>query len=672
MSPDTPDDDRTVIRPPGALPQTGFQKTEWSAAHAIPPAAPDMEKTQLVGAPPPLSPADDMAGNLPVGTRLGEFEITSLIGEGGFGIVYMAHDHSLQRRVALKEYMPSSLAARAGGSQVQVKSARHRETFEAGLKSFINEARLLASFDHPSLVKVYRFWEANGTAYMVMPFLQGTTLKDVLRSLPERPDEVWLRSVLGPLTEALLVIHAEQCYHRDIAPDNVMLLPKDNRWLLLDFGAARRVIGDMTQALTVILKPGYAPVEQYAEIPGMKQGPWTDVYALAAVVYFAIMGRTPPPSVGRLLNDTYVPLVQAAAGRYSEPFLSAIDRALAVRPEERTQSIGELRNDLGLGEAVFDSYATRPLPPGTEIPSRRTTEPTQVLGGGLPTAAFPPPPRPVAASPAPRAAAVAAPAEAPRKGSNAMVGVGIGVVVLGALGFGAYALLAPKSRPAAETTAAAPVPAPAPAPAVVPAPPPPVTGAAPAPAPATAATPTPPAVAAAAGGFDVMREFQRIVSGQKAGFGVRAEARKTQLKVGKDEFQFSVSSDREGYLYVFGYSPDGTLAQIVPNSMSGTVQLRKGQSWKFPTGDGFALDAQDPAGATELLIMVSARQRNHDALRPRSESHVRFFPTGPEAAALAAKYDGPNSILAGRALCPGTGPCDDEYGATVLHFETVR
>jgi serine/threonine protein kinase len=665
MSPDTPDDDRTVIRPPGSLPQTGFLKTEWSAANAIPPAAPGMDKTQVFGAPPP-SPGEDMGGNLPVGTRLGEFEITSLIGEGGFGIVYLAHDHSLQRRVALKEYMPSSLAARAGGSLVQVKSARHRETFEAGLKSFINEARLLASFDHPSLVKVYRFWEANGTAYMVMPFLEGTTLKDVLRGLPDRPDEAWLRSVLGPLTEALLVIHAEQCYHRDIAPDNVMLLPDKNRWLLLDFGAARRVIGDMTQALTVILKPGYAPVEQYAEIPGMKQGPWTDVYALAAVVYFAIMGKTPPPSVGRLLNDTYVPLVQAAAGRYSERFLAAIDRALAVRPEERTQSIGELRNDLGLGEAVFDSYVTMPLPPGTEMPARRPLEPTQVMGGSLPTAAFPPPPRPVAA--APRPAPAPAPVDAAaRKGSNAMVGVGIGVVVLGALGFGAYALLTPKPRPAPDATiAAAPAPAPSPATPAAPVTTPAVATLAPPPAPAPAP------VAAAPAGFDVGREFQRIVSSQTAGFGVRAEARKTQLKVGKDEFQFSVSSDREGYLYVFGYSPDGTLAQIVPNSMSGTVKLRKGQGWKFPTGDGFALDAQDPPGATELLVMVSARQRNHDALRPRSESHVRFFPTGPEAAALAAKYEGPNSILAGRALCPGNAPCDDEYGATVLHFETLR
>src|SRR5690606_22153465 len=156
-----------------------------------------------------------------------------------------------------------------------------------------------------------------------------------------------LMELLAPLTEALEVIHQEQCFHRDIAPDNVIRLEGSNRPLLLDFGAARRVIGGMTQALTVILKPGYAPVEQYAEVPGMKQGPWTDVSALAAVVYFAIMGKTPPTSVGRLMNDNFVPLAEAAKGRYSERFLVAIDRALAVKPEERTQSIGELRVALG-------------------------------------------------------------------------------------------------------------------------------------------------------------------------------------------------------------------------------------------------------------------------------------------------------------------------------------
>ena len=319
MSSATPEDDRTVIQPHSG----GFAATSFSGPQAPP------SRTAA-------SSAGDSGNALPAGTYLGEFELTGVIGEGGFGIVYTAQDHSLQRRVALKEYMPSALAARSDQSHVQVRSERYRDTFEAGLKSFVNEARLLAQFDHPSLVKVYRFWEANGTAYMVMPLYEGITLKDKLKKLGTPPDEAWLMSMLAPLTEALAVIHAESCYHRDIAPDNVILLAGSERPLLLDFGAARRVISDMTQALTVILKPGYAPVEQYAEVPEMKQGAWTDVYALAATVHYAILGKTPPPSVGRLMNDTFQPLSVTAAGRYSEHFLHAIDNALRVRPAERT------------------------------------------------------------------------------------------------------------------------------------------------------------------------------------------------------------------------------------------------------------------------------------------------------------------------------------------------
>jgi serine/threonine protein kinase len=331
MSHSNSDNDGTVIRP--------------GTTADVP--TPSHKETAMTGGASPSDNAEDSL-SLRIGTRMAEFEITERIGEGGFSIVYLAMDHSLERTVALKEYMPSSLAARVGATQVQPRSSRYRETFEAGLKSFVNEAKLLAQFDHPALVKVYRFWEANGTAYMVMPFYQGMTLKDATRALPAPPDEAWLMTLLAPLTEALMVIHAEHCYHRDIAPDNVLLLAGSGKPLLLDFGAARRVIGDMTQALTVILKPGYAPVEQYAEVPGMKQGPWTDVYALAAVVYWAITGKTPPASVGRVMNDSFVPLAKCAAGRYSLPFLQAIDRALVVSPEQRTQSIEAFRLDLGL------------------------------------------------------------------------------------------------------------------------------------------------------------------------------------------------------------------------------------------------------------------------------------------------------------------------------------
>jgi serine/threonine protein kinase len=297
---------------------------------------------------------------LPVGTLLGEFEITGLIGEGGFGIVYLAYDHSLQRKVALKEYMPSGLASRKSGMTV-AKSKQHLDTFQAGLRSFINEARLLAQFDHPSLVKVHRFWEANGTAYLVMPFYDGKTLKEALRQLEGPPDEHWLKQLLRQLLDALNVIHKENCFHRDISPDNILIL-KDGRPLLLDFGAARRVISDMTQNLTVILKPGYAPIEQYAEMKSMKQGAWTDIYALAAVAYFAITGKTPVPAVSRIISDSLEPLVKLEHGqdRYSPAFLRTIDKALAVKPEERPQDIAGFRALLDLEGASSSAAIEQP------------------------------------------------------------------------------------------------------------------------------------------------------------------------------------------------------------------------------------------------------------------------------------------------------------------------
>lgn len=323
------------------------------------PQPPDDDRTVMTPSTP--GTVDEQAGQelgvdnaLPIGTALGEFKITGLIGAGGFGIVYLAYDHSLQRRVALKEYMPAGLAARKSGVTV-AKSKQHVETFQAGLRSFINEARLLAQFDHPSLVKVHRFWEANGTAYMVMPFYEGSTLKETLQQRSEPPTESWLKQLLGHLLDALEIIHKENCFHRDIAPDNILIL-KDGRPLLLDFGAARRVISDMTQNLTVILKPGYAPIEQYAEMNSMQQGAWTDIYALAAVIYFAVTGKTPVPAVARIISDSMVPLSEAVRGqtqsRYSAAFLHGIDKALAVKPEERPQDVATFRMLLGLVETT--------------------------------------------------------------------------------------------------------------------------------------------------------------------------------------------------------------------------------------------------------------------------------------------------------------------------------
>ena len=290
---------------------------------------------------------------LPAGLSIGEFEITGVIGEGGFGIVYLAYDHSLQRKVALKEYMPSSLAARlSDGVTAAVRSTRHADAFEAGLRSFVNEARLLARFDHPSLVKVHRFWEEHGTAYMVMPYYEGPTLKAALAQREAPRDEQALRGLLRPLLDALAMMHAAECFHRDIAPDNILLTKGGP--LLLDFGAARHVISGMTDAPTVVLKPGYAPIEQYGEVPNMTQGPWTDLYALASTVHYAIVGKSPRPAVERLVADRQEPLARIGAGHYSDGFLRAIDAALAVLPQHRPQSVAEFKG-------LLDAAAAEPI-----------------------------------------------------------------------------------------------------------------------------------------------------------------------------------------------------------------------------------------------------------------------------------------------------------------------
>jgi len=317
-----------------------------------------------VSGAPPAPSAQEGTHALPVGTRLDEFELTAVLGEGGFGIVYLAYDHLLERQVALKEYMPS-FARRGAGLQVTVQSTQNADSFEAGRRSFVNEARLLAKFDHPSLVKVYRFWEGNGTAYMVMPYYRGRTLKQVLLARPARPDEDWLKALLAPLLDALEIIHRDQCFHRDVAPDNILML-EDGRPVLLDFGAARRAVGEANQAFTVILKQNYAPIEQYAEMPGMSQGPWTDLYALASVVHYAIEGAPPPPAMSRMMSDPYVPLATRQAGKFSPRFLQALDRALAFKPGDRPQSVAAMRTLLGIDAAV---QAPAPATPDAAVPA---------------------------------------------------------------------------------------------------------------------------------------------------------------------------------------------------------------------------------------------------------------------------------------------------------------
>jgi hypothetical protein len=314
------------------------------------------------------------ANALPVGTRLGEFELLSLLGVGGFGIVYLAFDHALEREVAVKEYMPASLAGRTETMHVSLRSQSDTETFALGLRSFVNEARLLARFDHPSLLKVLRFWEANGTAYMAMPVMRGRTLKELRTELGRAPDEEVLRSMLGALLGALDRLHGEGVYHRDIAPDNIQVEP-DGKPVLLDFGAARRVLSDKTQTLTAILKPAYAPIEQYAETGSVKQGPWTDFYALGATLHYVLLGKPPAPATARAVFDESSALAGQGLPGYSTAFLQMVDWMLAPRPNDRPQSVAELRQVL-LGERQV------PAPYLVE-PSGDAWDKTQVLPHGL-------------------------------------------------------------------------------------------------------------------------------------------------------------------------------------------------------------------------------------------------------------------------------------------------
>jgi len=325
--------------------------------------------------------APTVGNRLAAGLRLQEFEISGLLGEGGFGIVYLAWDHALQRRVVIKEYMPAALAWRVHGMQVDLKSPEHRAAFDAGLRSFVNEAKLLAMFDHPTLLKVHRFWQANGTAYMAMPFYEGVTLKQALADSNRAPDEDWLRSLIVPLLAALEYLHDASCFHRDIAPDNI-LLQDDGKPLLLDFGAARQVIGGMNKAITVILKPGFAPIEQYGEGVGLGQGPWTDLYAFGAVLHYAMTGAVPRVSVARVLADDYVPMARRLAGHYSEPLLRAIDHMLCVRPEDRPRSVADVRREMGLEptRAVADITLPPRMAPDAEPWTRPRQRPLQGPG----------------------------------------------------------------------------------------------------------------------------------------------------------------------------------------------------------------------------------------------------------------------------------------------------
>ena len=282
---------------------------------------------------------------LPGGTELvGDYRIGRVLGAGGFGITYLADELALSRRVTIKEYFPSDFAARAGDIDASPRSKDCAGDYKWGLERFIEEAQTLARFDHPNIVRVYRYFRANNTGYMVLHFEEGQSFKSWLKSLGRAPRQAELDAIVAPLLDALEIIHRGDFLHRDIAPDNI-IIRKDGEPVLIDFGSARGDLSAQSRTVSALVKPGYSPYEQYGST-SRNQGPWTDIYALGATLYQAVTGRRPPDAPSRVVADDIVPARDAAISSYRAGFLAAIDRALALEVGDRPQSIPEWRGQL--------------------------------------------------------------------------------------------------------------------------------------------------------------------------------------------------------------------------------------------------------------------------------------------------------------------------------------
>ncbi len=290
--------------------------------------------------PPPPLPAPADTSSLPVGYRMLEYQIQSVLGSGGFGITYLARDDNLDLTVAIKEYFPSGLVARGENHAVVVREGHHsaQAKYDWGLQRFLDEARALASFRHPNIVRVLRYFKHNDSAYIVMEYEVGQRLKRWVPHQAPLTREALL-SIVHPLLDGLDAVHQTGFLHRDIKPDNIYVRA-DGTPVLLDFGAARRVSSD--SAMTNIISPGFAPFEQYHSQG--KQGAWTDIYSLGAVMYWMTTGEKPTESAARVAQDSMPPASSLAdAGVFGAKLLQAIDWALLPDENRRPQSVALFR-----------------------------------------------------------------------------------------------------------------------------------------------------------------------------------------------------------------------------------------------------------------------------------------------------------------------------------------
>jgi len=376
---------------------------------------------------------------LPAQSRLHWYVIDKVLGQGGFGITYLARDTNLDQRVAIKEYLPVEFATRMPDATVRSRTDDLRDRYRWGLDRFIQEARTLARFDHPSVVRVQSVFEYNNTAYMVMRFEEGINLAALLDRRGTLPEDELLR-ILLPILDGLEGVHKAGFIHRDIKPDNIHI-GDDGRPVLLDFGSARQAVGN-AHTLTILVAPGYAPFEQYYSDSG-NQGPWTDIYGLGATCYRTIAGRSPLDAVSRSkgilgsTQDVLVPATVIGAGRYSGRLLAAIDHALEFAEKDRPQTIAEWRQEL-VGER-----SVPPPAPAVAAPtaSREATMVARTTPQPVTVAALPPPARMQESAAAESAVSRAAQPEAKRSvrspTSRRAIAVLLGVAIL-ALGVAAY------------------------------------------------------------------------------------------------------------------------------------------------------------------------------------------------------------------------------------------
>ena len=313
----------------------------------------------------------------------GQYVVGRVLGKpGGFGITYLGWDLHLQTRVAIKEYLPRELAGRSSDrASVAVHSQDEDEAFRFGLEQFLREARTLAQLDHPNIVRVRHFFEANGTAYLVMDYYQGLSLAEYVEQQGGRLAEETARQLMLPILDGLRAAHAKNILHRDIKPQNLYLARLESggvRPILLDFGAARQAMGEHSRSLSVVLTPGYAPFEQYHRRG--KQGPWTDIYAAAAVLYRLVTGEAPPEATERREEDELQP---AARFGVSPALSDALAAGLAITPDARPQTVQAF---YALLTNAVASPGAQPLPTSPPV---LTSQPDPALSPRDPAPDFP-------------------------------------------------------------------------------------------------------------------------------------------------------------------------------------------------------------------------------------------------------------------------------------------